>query len=58
MDKKAYIIVEVEWPDGIRSLQEKVNNKIREGYIPAGGVSTWNDKLRGRCMIQAMRLIN
>ena len=52
-----YVIIEATWPDGVRSLQEKVNEAMKDGYVPAGGVVVFNDKLQGRRMIQAMCLV-
>ena len=49
-----YIIVRVAYPEGTKSLQKLVVEKLKEGYVPAGGIATWHDKLYGRCFIQAM----
>jgi hypothetical protein len=49
-----YIIVKVEWPASSKSLSEKVQAKIEDGFEPVGGMSTWDDKLYNRCYAQAM----
>jgi hypothetical protein len=49
-----YIIVRVEWPAGSTKIAEKVQEKIKEGYVPTGGVTTWKDDLKGRVFIQSM----
>ena len=52
--KMEYIIVKVEWPESVSTLTKKVQAKIEEGFEPLGGMSTWNDKLEGRCFTQTM----
>ena len=54
--KDKYIIVTVEWPKSTKQLQEKVNERIAEGYIPVGGLVVWKDNVRGRYMAQSMVL--
>tara|TARA_Y100001938_G_scaffold100248_1_gene137024 strand:+ start:1343 stop:1525 length:183 start_codon:yes stop_codon:yes gene_type:complete len=54
MSKDRYVIARVDWPNGHNQLQEVVNEKIEEGYIPVGGIVVWNDKLKGCCMAQAL----
>ena len=49
-----YIIVKVEWPESTESLSRKVQAKIEEGFEPLGGMSTWEDKMRGRIFTQTM----
>ena len=49
-----YIIVRVEWPGGSAKLAEKVQEKIEEGFLPVGGMSTWKDDMRGRVYTQSM----
>jgi len=49
-----YIIVRIEWPQGATNLAEKVQSKIEEGFEPLGGMTTWEDKLRGRVFAQSM----
>ena len=49
-----YIIIKVEWPAECKQLAEKVQAKIEEGFEPSGTVVTWEDKIRGRCFLQAM----
>ena len=58
MDKEQYIVVRINWPHTQARLQEVVNKKIEEGYVPIGGLAVWNDKITGRCMAQAMHLTN
>ena len=49
-----YIIVKVEWPGGSAKLAEKVQEKIEEGFVPVGGMSTWKDDNYGRVYTQSM----
>ena len=49
-----YIIVRTEWPSSTAILVKKVQERINEGFIPVGGMSTWNDRIKGRIHAQAM----
>ena len=49
-----YIIVRVEWPESTESLARKVQTKVEEGFEPLGGMSTCEDKMRGRIFTQTM----
>jgi hypothetical protein len=49
-----YIIVRTEWPECTAALARKVQAKIEEGFEPVGGMSTWQDKVRGRIFTQTM----
>jgi hypothetical protein len=40
-DDKIYIVVDVEYRD---NFEEKVNELLKQGYLPLGGVSTYTDK--------------
>lgn len=53
-----YVIIEAVWPEDRRTLEERVNQAIKNGYIPAGGIVVFNDKLCGRRMMQAMKIKN
>ena len=58
MTRNKYIVVKVEWPAGVDKLAELVNHSIDAGYVPLGGITVWNDKLKGRCMAQSMALVD
>ena len=58
MTRKKYIVVKVEWPACVEKLTALVNHSIDAGYVPLGGITVWNDKLKGRCMAQSMALVD